>query len=135
MSLLDNLTSLAGGQNAGGTSALELIGGLINHAGGMQGLINTLQQGGLRSAVESWISTGPNQGISSGQLSQAISGTPLAAHVSEIATKMGVDPSQVLGQLAQHLPQAVDHLTPNGQLPNAEADLSALQGLAAKLGL
>ena len=135
MSLLDNLTNLAGGQGAGGGSALEIIGGLINHAGGLQGLLNTLQQGGLKNAVESWVSTGANQAISSGQLQQAISGTPLGAHVNEIAQKLGVDPNQVLGQLAQHLPQAIDHLTPNGQLPAGEADLSALQSLAAKLGL
>jgi len=135
MSLLDNLTNLAGGQGAGGSSALEIIGGLINHAGGVQGLINALQRGGLGSAVESWISTGTNQAISGGQLSQALNGTPLGAHVNEIAQKLGVDPSQVMGQLAQHLPHAIDHLTPNGQVPAGEADLSALQSLAAKLGL
>lgn len=130
MSLLDNLT---GGQSGGG--AMEMIGGLINHAGGLGGLLNTLKQGGLGEAVESWISTGANQAIDSGQLQQAIGGTPLGAHVQELAQKLGIDPSQVMGQLAQHLPNAIDHLTPSGQLPSAEADLSALQGLAAKLGL
>lgn len=130
MSLLD---SIAGGGQGGGV--MGMIGGLINQAGGLQGLINSLREGGLKSEVESWVSTGANQAINGGQLQQAIAGTPLGAHVQEIAQKMGIDPSQVLGQLAQHLPGAVDHLTPNGQLPNAEADLSALQGLAAKLGL
>lgn len=132
MSFLDTLT---GGQGAGGKSAVEMIGGLINNAGGLQGLVDTLKQGGLKNAVESWVSTGANQAISSGQLQQAIAGTPLGAHVQEIAQKMGIDPNQVLGQLAQHLPQTVDHLTPNGQLPSDAFNLSALQGLAAKLGL
>lgn len=131
MSLLD---SLGGGQGAGG-GVMGMIGGLINQAGGVQGLINTLQQGGLGNAVQSWVSTGANQAINSGQLQQALAGTPLGAHVQEMAQKMGVDPSQVLGQLAQHLPTAIDHATPNGQIPSAEAGLSALQGLAAKLGL
>ena len=130
MSLLD---SLGGGQGASGV--MGMIGGLINQAGGVQGLINTLQQGGLGNAVQSWVSTGANQAINSGQLQQALAGTPLGAHVQEMAQKMGVDPSQVLGQLAQHLPTAIDHATPNGQIPSAEAGLSALQGLAAKLGL
>ncbi|HJU08056.1 MAG TPA: YidB family protein [Rhodanobacteraceae bacterium] len=94
MSILDSLT---GGQNTGASSALEIIGGLINHAGGLQGLLNTLQQGGLKNAVESWVSTGANQTISGGQLQQAINGTPLGAHVNEIAQKLGVDPNQVLG--------------------------------------
>ncbi|MBS0431697.1 MAG: DUF937 domain-containing protein [Proteobacteria bacterium] len=130
MSLLD---SLGGGQGAGGV--MGMIGGLINQAGGVQGLINTLQQGGLGNAVQSWVSSGANQAINSGQLQQALAGTPMGAHVEQMAQKMGVDPSQVLGQLAQHLPTAIDHVTPNGQVPDAEAGLSALQGLAAKLGL
>ena len=131
MSLLDNL---GGGQGVGG-GVMGMLGGLINQAGGVQGLINALHQGGLGNAVQSWVSNGANQAISGGQLQQALAGTPLGAHVEEMAQKMGVDPSQVLGQLAQHLPTAIDHATPNGQVPAAEAGLSALQGLAAKLGL
>ena len=64
MSLLD---SLGGAQGAGG-GVMGMIGGLINRAGGIQGLINTLQQGGLGNAVQSWVSTGANQAINSGQL-------------------------------------------------------------------
>ena len=59
----------------------------------------------------------------------------IGATVKGIAQKLGVDSNQVLGQLAQHLPAAIDHMTPNGQVPAGEADLSALQSLAAKLGL
>ena len=50
--------------------------------------------------------------------------------------KLGVDPSQLLGQLSQVLPHAVDHLTPNGEAPAAGAgglDLGSLASLAGKL--
>ena len=53
------------------------------------------------------------------------------------AQKLGIDPSQVLGQLAQHLPDVVNHLTPNGEVPAGSSgfNLSELSGFASKLGL
>jgi uncharacterized protein YidB (DUF937 family) len=56
--------------------------------------------------------------------------------VQEAAGKLGVDPSQLLGQLSQVLPHAVDHLTPNGEAPAAGQgglDLGSLASLAGKL--
>ena len=134
MSILGSL--FGGGNAAGGNSAIDIVGGLIQRAGGVQGLVNSLQQGGLGGAVQSWVGTGANQAINGGQLQQAIAGTPLGAHVNDVAQKLGVDPNQVMGQLAQHLPDVVNHLTPNGQVPAGSGfDLSSLQGLASKLGL
>ncbi len=132
MSILD---SLAGGQNAAGEAAkspLELIGGLLSRAGGVQGLVNALQQGGLGEAVRSWVSVGANQAVNGQQLGQALAGTPAGQHIEEMAQKLGVDPSQVLNELSQVLPQAIDHVTPNGQVPSGSG--FDLGGLAAKLG-
>lgn len=138
MSLLDSLSSLFGsGQNdaAGASSLVSVAGQLIQQAGGVQGLASTLQQHGLGDAVQSWIGNGANQAISSGQLGQALQGSGLGSVVAEAAGKMGVDQNQLLGQLAQVLPHAVDHLTPNGQAPAGGGgfDLSMLEGLAGKL--
>lgn len=138
MSFLDALKGLAGGQ--GGTSgnpALDVIGGLIQKSGGIGGLVSTLQQGGLGGVVNSWVGNGANQPVSGQQLGQALAGTAAGQHVEEIAQKLGVDPSQVLGQLAQHLPNVVNHLTPNGEVPAGGGgfNLNDLSGLASKLGL
>ena len=135
MSLMNDLGGLTGNRNAGGVSALGMVEGLIRKAGGLQGLVSTLEKGGLKGAVHSWISSGANQGISGAQLQQALAGTPLGAHVQELAQKSGTDPSKLMDELARHLPAAVDHLTPNGQVPPAGADLQKLEGLAGKLGL
>lgn len=135
MSLLDELGGFTGNQNAGRASAVGMIESLIKKAGGLQGLIGTLEKGGLQGAVHSWISSGSNQGISAAQLEKALAGTPLGTHVQELAQKTGTDPSQVMNELARHLPAAVDHLTPNGKVPAAGADLQRLEGLAGKLGL
>lgn len=139
MSILDALKGLAGGQGGGSSNpALDMVGGLIQKSGGIGGLVSTLQQGGLAGVVNSWVGTGANQPVSGQQLGQALAGTEAGQHVQAMAQKLGVDPSQVLGQLAQHLPDVVNHLTPNGQVPaggGSGFDLSQLSGLASKLGL
>lgn len=138
MSLLDSLSGLMGGAqgNAGGASSLVSVAGqLIQQAGGVQGLANTLQQHGLGDVVQSWIGNGTNQPVSAGQLGQALQNSGLGSVVQEAAGKLGVDPNQLLGQLSQVLPHAVDHLTPDGQAPAGAGgfDLSSLGGLAEKL--
>ena len=141
MSILDALKGLAGGPGAGsgnGNPTLDIIGGLIQKSGGIGGLVSTLQQGGLGGVVNSWVGNGANQSVSGEQLGQALQGTAAGQHVEEMAQELGIDPSQVLGQLAQHLPGVVNHLTPEGQVPASGGsgfDLSELSGLASKLGL
>ena len=124
MSILDMLKGLAGGQGStSGNPALDVIGGLIQKSGGLGGLVSSLQQGGLAGVVNSWVGTGANQSVTGGQLGQALAGTAAGQHVEETAQKLGVDPSQVLGQLAQYLPEVVNHLTPNGQVPAGSGTL------------
>jgi uncharacterized protein YidB (DUF937 family) len=137
MSILDSLSSLLGGNQggAGGASSLVNVAGqLIQQAGGIQGLQNTLQQHGLGDAMQSWISNGTNQAISGDQLNQVLQKSGLDSVVNGAASKLGVDPGQLVGQLAQVLPHAVDHATPDGQAPAGGGfDLSSLGGLAEKL--
>lgn len=138
MSLLDALKGLAGGQGAtSGNPTLDLIGSLIQKSGGVGGLVSSLQQGGLSGLVASWVGNGANQPVTGQQLGQVLAGTAAGQHVEAMAQKMGVDPSQVFSQLAQHLPGVVDHLTPNGQVPSGGNgfNLGELSGLTAKLGL
>lgn len=139
MSLLDALKGLAGGTGASsGNAMLDLVGGLIQKSGGVGGLVSALQQGGLGNLVESWVGNGANQPVNGSQLGQALAGTAAGQQVEEMAQKTGVSSSDIFGQLAQHLPDAVNHLTPNGQVPaggGSGFDLGQLAGLASKLGL
>lgn len=132
MSLLGDLM---GGSGQGGGSLLGVAGELIEKAGGVQGLVAMLQQHGLGDAVQSWVGTGANQPVSPGQLGQALGNGGLGGVIESMASKLGTDPQALLGQLSQVLPHAVDHLTPDGQVPsgNGGVDLSALAGLAGKL--
>ncbi|HKZ10908.1 MAG TPA: YidB family protein [Rhodanobacteraceae bacterium] len=139
MSFLDGVKGLAEGQGAGGGNpALELTSGLITKSGGLGGLVATLHQGGLGAVVDSWVGNGANQSVSGTQLGQALQGTAAGQHVEEMAQKLGVDPSRMLAQLAQHLPDVVNHLTPDGEVPaggGSGFNLGELSGLANKLGL
>ena len=131
MSLLGDLLG-SGGQ--GGGSLLGTAGELIERAGGVQGLVAMLQQHGLGEAVQSWVGTGANQPVSPAQLGQALGNGGLGGVIESMAGKLGTDPQALLGQLAQVLPHAVDHLTPDGQVPaGGGVDLGSLAGLAGKL--
>ncbi len=117
MGILDDVTSLLGnaGGQAGGAAGnvLGAVQGLIGEQGGLQGLVQKLQAGGLGEQVKSWISTGQNLPINAEQLQQVL-GNP---QITALAGKLGIDPQQAAAQVAQFLPGLVDKLTPNGQLP------------------
>lgn len=139
MSFLDDLLGGQGqpGAQAGTGSLIAVAGQLIEKAGGVQGLVGMLQQHGLGGAVQSWVGTGANQPVSGDQLGQALQNGGLGSLLQEAAGKLGVDPNALLGGLSRVLPQAVDHMTPDGQLPAQGAgggfDLGMLEGLAGKL--
>lgn len=126
MGLLDSVVgSLAAGNTQGGNGLLDVVMQLIqNQPGGLAGLVQSLQQGGLAEVVSSWVSTGQNMPVSAQQVASALGGDQL----QNIAAQLGVSPEQASGSLADLLPQVVDQLTPNGQLPEG-GDLLT-QGLA-----
>lgn len=133
MGLLDSLTGAlggVGGSSGGGQGDLlnAVIAMLGPNApgGGLAGLVSRLQQGGLGEAVNSWISTGPNLPVSADQLSGALG----AETLGPLAQQLGLSHGDLAQQLARLLPQVVDRLTPQGQLPagGVGGDLGGLLG-------
>jgi len=119
MGLLDGI--LGGGS---GSDPMAAIGGLLQgHDGGLGGLVGAFEKAGLGQAAQSWVSSGANLPISAEQIQAVLGSGPVA----QFAEKLGIDPQQAAGQLAQLLPQVVDHLTPNGAVPSGA--LGALEGL------
>ena len=67
---LSNMLGGAGGVDVGRlTTAVQDV---FQSKGGVEGLTNQLRAGGLGGAVDSWISTGPNQSVEPQQLGQAL---------------------------------------------------------------
>lgn len=130
------LGDLLGGQGQQ-ASILGIVGQLIEKAGGVQGLVSMLQQHGLGDAEQSWVGTGTNQPVSGPQLGAALKKGGLGSMLEEAAGKLGVNQDDLLGKLSQLLPHAVDHVTPDAEVPSAAQvsgfDVSALEGLAGKL--
>ena len=108
-------TASAGSQPATDTSD---AGGVL---GGLGGLVNKLQQGGLGDVVNSWVGSGQNQPVSPGQLGSAL-GPSIMKTVSQLT---GISEDDLAKQLSQVLPGVVNSLTPNGKLPTV-AELSKM---------
>lgn len=125
MGLLDSmLGSVLGGQSGaqaapGGEALAQVLGGLLSgggsggSGGGLGGLVEQFQRAGLGEVIGSWISTGRNLPVSAEQIGQVLGSDTVA----QIAQRLGVDPAQAAGQLSHLLPEVIDRLTPNGQLP------------------
>ena len=118
MGMLDNVLNGLGGDAADG------VGDLLRGQGGVGGLVEKFNQAGLADVVGSWIGTGANANISAEQITAVIGHGPLA----DIAAKMGVTPQQAGETLAGLLPEAIDRLTPGGQLNGADDLLGKLPG-------
>jgi uncharacterized protein YidB (DUF937 family) len=97
----------------GGGEMATAVNGLIERHGGVQGIVNQLQQQGLGATVRSWVGTGANPPISADQVHQAFG----QGAIAELAAKAGLNPQDLAQKLSQFLPQAIDKLNPSGVVP------------------
>jgi uncharacterized protein YidB (DUF937 family) len=125
--LLDGAMGALGGKG-GGSQAVGAIGGLVEHAGGVQGILSKLEASGLGDRVDSWIGTGPNKSISPDEVKQALG----PDQVKEAAAKAGVSEDQAAGGIAAALPDLIDRVSPDGKLPGMGALDDMLAGFVKK---
>jgi uncharacterized protein YidB (DUF937 family) len=108
----DLLRGGLGGLLAGGAAGSVISGGLGD-------LLKQFQQNGQGDTANSWVGKGPNKQISPGDLASALGGDQLNA----LSAQTGLSRDELLAGLSQHLPNVIDHLTPDGRLPT-ENELS-----------
>jgi uncharacterized protein YidB (DUF937 family) len=150
MGLLDNILKQvgAGGGQAGGLAAIadlvaknpQIVAAAVSllstrdasvgGSGGLGGLVSAFEKSGMGNVISQWIATGPNPPISGDQLSRVLG----ASVIGQIAQKAGVGQSEAGSALAAVLPGLIDHLTPNGKVPDANALESTLGSLLSGLG-
>jgi uncharacterized protein YidB (DUF937 family) len=82
--------------------------------GGLSAIVAKLEQAGLGDQVKSWIGNGQNLPITADQLQQAL-GSDTA---KQLAARFNIPLDQLTKILAEQLPLAVDHASPNGTLPH-----------------
>jgi uncharacterized protein YidB (DUF937 family) len=108
----DVLKGGLGGLLAGGAAGSVISGGLGD-------LLKQFQQNGQGEAANSWVSPGPNKPISTGDLANALG----ADQINSLMSQSGLSREELLSGLSQHLPDVINHLTPDGRLPT-ENELS-----------
>jgi uncharacterized protein YidB (DUF937 family) len=87
--------------------------------GGLNKLLGGFQEKGMADKAESWVGKGENKAITPQELEKVV-GTD---EIDQIAKQTGATREQTEELLAQALPQVVDKVSPEGQLPDqAELD-------------
>jgi uncharacterized protein YidB (DUF937 family) len=118
----------AGGGGLGGLGSLIPggLGGLLAGgaagsviSGGLGDLLKQFQQNGHGEAANSWVSPGPNKQIAPHDLASALG----ADQINSLVSQTGLSRDDLLSGLSQHLPEVINHLTPDGRLPT-ESELA-----------
>ena len=116
------LQGALGGGGAQGALLQAVLGMLGN--GGLHSMVSSFEQKGLGSLVGSWIGTGQNVQPTPAQITHGLG----ADQLQQLARASGLDVGQVAGHLTSMLPGLVNHLTPQGSLPDASALDGILKG-------
>ena len=107
-----------GGQ-MGSQVLLTMAMGMLQKAGGLEGLLAKFRAQGHDKAVDSWVGTGDNHAISGDQVTAVLG----ESTVKEVAKQMGTSHTEASGSLAAMLPELINSLTPHGQVPANSSDL------------
>jgi len=151
MGLLDDILKRAGGAGraqSGGLGALaelvmknpQLVSAAISMlnpkdtsvggGGGLADVVSAFNKGGLGDVMSSWVGGGPNKPVDPGALASALGPEILG----QFAKKAGIDPADAGSALASVLPELINHMTPQGQVPQGNALDGMLGSLLGQLG-
>ncbi len=128
--LLGGLGNAVGGGTSTSGGLGEILSGLGAGGavtGGLGDLMNSFRDAGHGAVADSWVTPGvPTQGLTPQQVEQAIGD----ANLNQLAQSTGLSRDELLKRLATAIPQTVDTLTPNGNMPT-EQDARKNLGLSA----
>jgi uncharacterized protein YidB (DUF937 family) len=116
------------GQVLGGGGAQRGGGGGM---GGLGALLEGLQSAGYGDQANSWVGTGQNMPISPEVVEQIFGRNGL----SQIAARAGVSEADASRGLSELLPEVVDRVTPNGQVPDLDQLTASVSDLSRRFGL
>ena len=151
MGLLDDILKRAGGAGraqSGGLGALaelvmknpQLVSAAISMlnpkdtsvggGGGLADVVSAFNKGGLGDVMSSWVGGGPNKPVDPGALASALGPEILG----QFAQKAGIGQADAGSALASVLPELINHMTPQGQVPQGKALDGMLGSLLGQLG-
>ena len=89
----------------------------VQNNGGMGAVLKRFQQQGYGKQARSWIAPGDNEPLDEAAVEQVVG----QAELARMAERLGVPPEEVKQAFAEIMPEMVDQLSPQGELP-AQAD-------------
>jgi len=76
-------------------------------------VLDRFRQAGAGSKVDSWVRKGPNEPIEARDVEMAIDEETLAS----LSRQTGLSRDELIDRITRDLPEAVDRMTPDGELP------------------
>lgn len=127
MGLFDSLASSMLGKLGGEKGAIAQVAiDLFNQNGGLNGVLEKFKNAGFGDEVASWVSTQHNLPISAEQILQALG----SSTIQQAAAKLNMNAQDISAKIAEYLPQVIDRMTPEGQLPREPVNvLATLMGM------
>jgi uncharacterized protein YidB (DUF937 family) len=120
MGLLDSVAGAVLGKLGGQQGGMAQIAmDMFNQNGGLAGVLEKFQAGGLAEQAASWVGKGENIPVSADQISSVLG----SGAIADMAAKFGIDPATLSAQIAEHLPTVVDKMTPNGAVEGDSSNL------------
>jgi uncharacterized protein YidB (DUF937 family) len=99
----------------------------VQRNGGVGAVLDRFRQKGMGPKADSWVSTGANQALRAEEADEVVGGEEL----SRMAHQLGIPEQEVAAGFAEIVPELVNQLSPEGQVP-PEAD-DALDAARAEL--
>jgi uncharacterized protein YidB (DUF937 family) len=131
--VLGMLTSGQRERSGGGLGDIlgQVLGGTARGSGGLGELLEQFQRAGYGDQARSWVGTGRNQPMPADGFEKVFGRSGL----TEIARRAGVSEQDASRGLAQLMPEMIDHVTPNGQVPDASSLLASVDSVARRFGV
>lgn len=86
-------------------------------SGGLGDLLETFRSSGQKETADSWVTPGvPTKGLRPDEVATAVGDENLA----ELSQRTGLSRAELLERLATAIPETVDRMTPDGQLPTED---------------
>jgi uncharacterized protein YidB (DUF937 family) len=102
----------------------------VGGGGGLGDVISAFNKGGLGDTMSSWVGGGPNKPVDPGALANVLGPEILG----QFAQKAGIGQADAGSALASVLPELINHITPQGQVPQGNALDGVLGSLLGQLG-
>jgi uncharacterized protein YidB (DUF937 family) len=102
----------------------------VGGGGGLADVVSSFNKGGLGDIMSSWVGGGPNKPVDPGALASVLGPDILG----QFAQKAGVGSGEAPSVLASILPELVNQMTPQGQVPQGTALDGVLGSLLGQLG-